>query len=66
MGPRRKAFNLRVASKGAELGFRVVRLDLDPRLGVRGASSKNIYFKDKVHPRDLGQTVVAELVRDGF
>jgi hypothetical protein len=63
---RRKAFNLRVASKGAELGFRVVRLDLDPRLGVRGASSKNIYFKDKVHPRDLGQTVVAELVRDGF
>jgi lysophospholipase L1-like esterase len=62
---RRTAFTAHLVQKAAELGFHVVRVDLNATVGTPNTVAKNrTYFNyDGVHLTSAGQTVISTVVK---
>lgn len=58
----RSTYNASLVGDDAGTGYKVVRLDLDPNLGLAGQNLNLSWFLDGTHPTDAGHAIIAQLI----
>lgn len=62
----RTLFNTELVSRYSDFAEHIVRLDLNPNIGVNGAQDDLKMFSDKLHFTGRGQHILAGLIRDAL
>jgi len=62
----RAAYNAAIVAGAASLGYRVARLDLDPRIGGPAALADSSLIPDGVHPSEAGHEIIKEILFEIF
>jgi hypothetical protein len=58
----RGAYNAAILAGAGRMGYRIARLDLDPRIGVASAPGDPVLFLDGVHPTDTGHEIIKDII----